>query len=332
MEKVNKVVWGIIGAGDVCEVKSAPAMYKTYFSEVKTVMRRNAEKAADYAKRHGISKWTTKLDEILNDDEINAVYIATPPNTHAELTIMAAKAGKAVYVEKPMANTYRECKLMIDACKNANVPLFVAYYRRTLRGFLRVKEIIEQGKLGKIRFVNIEMNQPLQPDIIANSETNWRVDPEVAGGGYFHDLASHQLDYLDFLFGKIVQAKGISSNQAGKYPADDIVSASFLFENGVIGSGNWCFSTNAVSEKDEIRIVGSKGELSFNTFGNPMIISLNTFQHGREEFSIKHSQPIQKHLIQFVVDELRGVGVSPSSGISGARTSWVMDQITNLPV
>lgn len=332
MEKLNKVVWGIIGAGDVCEVKSAPAMYKIYFSEVKTVMRRNAEKAADYAKRHGISKWTTSLDEILNDDEINAIYIATPPSTHAELTILAAKAGKAVYVEKPMANTYMECKLMIDACENANVPLFIAYYRRTLRGFLKVKEIIEQGKLGEIRFVNIEMNQSLRPEIIANSETNWRVNPEVAGGGYFHDLASHQLDYLDFLFGKIVQAKGISSNQAGKYPADDIVSASFLFENGVIGSGNWCFSTNAVSEKDEIRIVGSKGELSFNTFGNPMIISLNTFQHGREELSIKHSQPIQKHLIQLVVDELRGVGASPSSGISGARTSWVMDQITNLTI
>lgn len=330
MEKVNKVVWGIIGAGVVCEVKSAPAMYKIYFSEVKTVMRRNAEKAADYAKRHGIPKWTTSLDEILNDEEINAIYIATPPSTHAELTIKAAKAGKAVYVEKPMANTAAECMSMIEACENANVPLFVAYYRRTLRGFLKVKEIIEQGKLGEIRFVNIEMNQPLQPDIIANSETNWRVNPVIAGGGYFHDLASHQLDYLDFLFGKIVQAKGVSSNQAGKYQADDIVSASFLFENGVIGSGNWCFSTNPVSEKDEIRIVGSKGELSFNTFGNPMIISLNTFQRGREELSIKHSQPIQKHLIQFIVDELRGTGISPSSGVSGARTSWVMDQITNL--
>lgn len=329
MKNIDKVVWGIIGAGDVCEVKSAPAMYKTKFSEVKTVMRRNAEKAADYAKRHGISNWTTNLDEILNDDEINAVYIATPPSTHAELTIKAANAGKAVYVEKPMANTFLECLSMIDACEKANVPLFVAYYRRTLRGFIKVKEIIEQGKIGEIRFVNIEMNQPLQPDIIANSETNWRVNPEMSGGGYFHDLASHQLDYLDFLFGKIVQAKGVSANQAGKYIADDIVSASFKFENDIIGSGNWCFSANPVSEKDVIKIIGSKGELSFNSFGNPMIISINTFKYGHEELSIKHSQPIQKHLIHLIVDELRGEGVSPSSGVSGARTSWVMDQITN---
>jgi predicted dehydrogenase len=328
MKKANKVVWGIIGAGDVCEVKSAPAMYKTFFSEVKTVMRRDGLKAADYAKRHGISNWTTNLDEVLNDDEINAIYIATPPNMHAELTIKAAKAGKAVYVEKPMANSHAECLKMIEACKKANVPLFVAYYRRTLRGFLKVKEIVEQGKLGDIRFVNIEMNQSIQPGIIAGDKAGWRVDPEMSGG-YFHDLASHQLDFLDFLFGKIVMAKGISTNQAGKYQADDIVSATFQFENGVIGSGNWCFSANPVSVRDVIRIVGSKGELSFNTFGIPMIISINTFQGGHEELSIKHTQPIEKHLIQMVVDELRGTGFSPSTGVSGARTNWVMDQITN---
>ena len=190
MKKVDKVVWGIIGAGDVCEIKSAPAMYSIPNSEVKTVMRRNAVKAADFAERHGIGHWTTNLDEMLNDDEINAIYIATPPNTHAELTLKAANAGKAVYVEKPMANTYAECLAMIKACQTANVPLFTAYYRRTLPGFLKVKELIESGKLGEIRFVNIEMYQPCQPDIIAQPENNWRVLPEISGGGYFHDSKS----------------------------------------------------------------------------------------------------------------------------------------------
>ena len=198
MEKVDKVVWGIIGAGDVCEIKSAPAMYTIPNSEVKMVMRRNAEKAADFARRHGIGHWTNDLDEMLNDDEINAIYIATPPNTHAGLTLKAAKAGKAVYVEKPMAHTYADCLTMIEACQTANVPLFTAYYRRTLPGFLKVKELIDSGKLGEIRFVNIEMYQPCQPDIIAQTENNWRVQPEISGGGYFHDLASHQLDFLDF--------------------------------------------------------------------------------------------------------------------------------------
>lgn len=329
MKKADKVIWGIIGAGDVCEVKSAPAMYSIPNSEVKMVMRRNAAKAADFAKRHNIGHWTTNLDELLNDGEINAIYIATPPDSHAEITIKAAKAGKAVYVEKPMANTYAECQTMIEACKKANVPLFTAYYRRTLPGFLKVKELVESGKIGDIRFVNIEMYQPLQTEIVAQAENNWRVIPEIAGGGYFHDLASHQLDYLDFLFGPIVESKGISFNQSHSYPADDIVTGSFRFENGAIGTGMWCFTTDAVSEKDSIRIVGSKGELSFNTFGSPMMIRMKTTESGMEEFSYMHSQPIQKPLVQLIVDELRGVGTSPSTGSTGARTTLVLDSITS---
>ena len=328
MEKLEKVVWGIIGAGDVCEVKSAPALYTIPHSEVKMVMRRNAIKAADFALRHGIGQWTTNLDELLNDGEINAVYIATPPDTHAALTLKCAQAGKAVYVEKPMANTHAECQSMIDACRAANVSLFTAYYRRTLPGFLKVKELVESGALGDIRFVNIEMYQPLQADIIANLATNWRVNPEIAGGGYFHDLASHQLDYLDFLFGPITDSKGVTSNQAGMYPADDIVTASFRFENGVLGTGMWCFTTDKVSEKDFTRIVGSKGELTFNTFGSPMIVQLKTREGGSEEFSYIHAQPIQEPLVRVIVAELRGLGVSPSTGASGARTTLVLDRIT----
>ena len=291
-------------------------------------MRRNATKAADFALRHGIGQWTTNLDELLNDGEINAVYIATPPDTHAALTLKCAQAGKAVYVEKPMANTHAECLAMIEACRAANVSLFTAYYRRTLPGFLKVKELVESGALGDIRFVNIEMYQPLQADIIANLATNWRVNPEIAGGGYFHDLASHQLDYLDFLFGPITDSKGVTSNQAGMYPADDIVTASFRFENGVLGTGMWCFTTDKVSEKDFTRIVGSKGELTFNTFGSPMIVQLKTREGGSEEFSYIHAQPIQEPLVRVLVDELRGLGVSPSTGASGARTTLVLDRIT----
>ncbi len=327
MEKVNKIVWGIIGAGDVCEIKSVPAMYSIPYSEVKTVMRRNASKAADFAMRHSIGRWTTDLDELLNDGDINAIYIATPPGSHAELTVKCAAAGKAVYVEKPMANTYQECMLMIDACRKANVPLFVAYYRRTLPGFLKVKELIESGIIGDIRFVNIEMYQSSQPNMIVQQENNWRVLPEISGGGYFHDLASHQLDYLDFLFGPVAESKGIATNQARLYPADDIVSGSFRFENGIMGSGMWCFTTGLISEKDTIRIVGSTGELTFNTFGSPMIIQVESIENGREEFNYKHAQPIQQSLIQLIVDELRGVGLSPSNGESGARTSLMMEKM-----
>ena len=215
MDTSKNIIWGVIGAGNVCEVKSAPAMNQIPGSKIKTIMRRSAEKAADYAQRHHIEHWTTDINNIINDPEITAIYIATPPDTHSIYTTLAATAGKAVYVEKPMANTYAECISMIEVCKKHNVPLFVAYYRRTLPGFLKVKKLIESGILGEIRLVSIEMFQPFQPVLIAQAETNWRVKPEIAGGGYFHDLASHQLDYLDFLFGPITQAKGISGIKPG---------------------------------------------------------------------------------------------------------------------
>ena len=327
MQKIEKVIWGIIGAGDVCEKKSAPALYSLPNSEVKMVMRRNAEKAADFAKRHKIPFWTTDLSELLQDSEINAIYIATPPCSHAELTNLAAKAGKAVYVEKPMARTYSESLTMIDACNEADVPLFVAYYRRSLPGFLKVKEILESGTIGVIRFVNIEMIQALEPEIISKNELNWRVIPEISGGGYFHDLASHQFDYLDYIFGPIKEATGITVNQSAIYLAEDIVTASFRFENGIIGSGVWCFNASESSKKDSLRIVGSMGELEFNTFGDPMIINVNLKNNESFQFQFSHKQPIQQPLVELIIDELRACGKSPSTGISGSRTSWVMDKI-----
>lgn len=326
MKTVEKVIWGVIGAGSVCEVKSVPGMYKVANSEVKTVMRRNDEKAADFARRHGIANSTTDADDIFNDPEINIVYVGTPPDTHCEYTLRAAAAGKAVYVEKPMANTDEECAKMIEVCKKADVPLFVAYYRRALPGFNQLREIIRLGRIGEVRFVDIEMwRAPRSYDL--NTEDNWRVFPEISGGGHFHDLAAHQLDYLDSLFGPIVLAQGIGVNQAGFYPADDLVSGTFLFENGVVGTGMWCFAADTSSEKETISILGSKGHLVFNTFGSPLQIRITT-SGGSELVETEHPDHIQQPLIQTIVDELRGIGTCPSTGVSGARTTKVMKKIT----
>ncbi len=328
MKKLESIVWGVIGAGDVCERKSVPAMYTVAHSKVKTVMRRNAVKAKDFARRHNINNWTTDIDALLADADINAIYIATPPNSHAELTLKAAKAGKAVYVEKPMANTLAECNAMVEACREADVALFVAYYRRTLPGFVKVKEIIDSGWLGEVRAVNIEMYKALTEADSKNDDNNWRVDPDIAGGGYFHDLASHTLDYLDFLFGKIIAVHGIASNQAKAYRSDDIVSANFEFENGVIGTGLWCFASSKCAEKDSVKIIGSKGELSFNCFGDPMTINLISEEQGNQTLHFLHQQPVQQSLVQLIVDELRGEGTCPSKGDNGTRATAVMEEIT----
>lgn len=325
----NIIKWGVLGVGKVCEEKSVPGMYKTTHSEVVAVMRRNHLLAADFAHRHHIAKWYSNADELMNDPEVNAIYIATPPGSHAELCKKAANAGKPVYVEKPMARTHAETLEMITACKNAGVPLFVAYYRRALPFFLKIKELIEVYKIGDVRFVNIRMYKRLDHQADSLEGHHWRIIPEIAGGGYFYDLASHQFDFLDFLFGKITKVVGFSTNQANQYEVEDLVAGSFLFENGVVGNGVWCFTTGKVSEKEAVEIVGSKGQIEFRTFGDPTIV-ITTDAKGREEIIIPYPQHIQQPLIQTIVNELLGTGTCPSTGESAARTNWVLEQFKRI--
>lgn len=152
--------------------------------------------------------------------------------------------------------------------------------------------------------------------------------PEIAGGGYFYDLASHQLDYLDYLFGPIKEAQGYAHNQAGLYPAEDIVSGSFYFENGVIGQGTWCFTTSNVSDLEKTTIIGSKGKISFSYFGDGSV-TLDIDGEEKEVLPFMLPRHIQLPLINTIVDELLGTGTCPSTGTSGARTNWVMEKLCN---
>ncbi len=327
---LSTVNWGIIGVGDVCEVKSAPAMKKIAHSRLVAVMRRDGKKAADYARRHRVAKWYDDADALLNDPNVNAIYIATPPDSHADYTLRAAALGKPVYVEKPMARTYAECQTMIEACEQAGVPLLVAYYRRALPHFLKIKELIDQGMIGAVRCVEIQLFQSVSAQLVASSEDNWRVQPDISGGGYFYDLASHTLDFLDFALGPVREVHGFKANQAGLYPADDIVAASFVFESGVIGNGIWCFTTAEVAQREDVTIIGDRGKITFKTFGSGRI-RLERDGHKAEIFDFKIPQHIQQPLIEQIVHMLRGEGHCVSTGITAARTNWVMEQLRNLP-
>jgi predicted dehydrogenase len=320
---MRTIRWGMIGCGGVAEVKSGPAFQKARDSSLVAVMRRNGARAKDYAERHGVAKWYDDAEALLSDPEVDAIYIATPPDSHRDYTLRAARAGKPVYVEKPMARHFAECREMIGACEQAGVPLFVAYYRRALPRFLKIKELIQDGAIGDIRFVSIDFYQPLAPEDLDPDNLPWRVIPEIAGGGRFVDLASHMLDFLDYALGPIRDAEGRASNQAGRYRAEDIVSATFVFESGVQGVGTWCFS--AFDERDATEIVGSKGKIEYSTFDTQPIVL--TTAAGRSEFPIGNPPHIQQPMIQCVVDTLNGAGTSPSTGVTAARTSWVMERM-----
>ncbi len=321
----SEVRWGILGVGDVCEVKSAPAMNKIRHSSLVAVMRRTLEKAKDYAERHHVPKWYNDADELLKDPDINAIYIATPPNAHEYLTKKALAAGKPVYVEKPMARTSLECQSMIAASSKAGLPLYVAYYRRALPNFLKIKELVESGVIGNVRLVSVQLHKPMNLEQAAD-EINWRVKPDVAGGGYFYDLASHQLDFLDYLLGPIATATGLSGNQAGLYEANDIVTGNFRFKNGVMGTGSWCFTGGDSSGMDKTTIMGNKGQIIYPTFDRSQVL-LDTEQNGRQTFDFDLPRHIQQPLIQTVVDDLLGEGKCPSNGVSGARTNRVMEKL-----
>ena len=320
---MRTIRWGIIGCGDVTEVKSGPGFQKADHSTLVAVMRRNGMFAKDYAERHRVSRWYDDASKLINDPEVDAVYVATPPSSHKQYTLMAAKAGKPVYVEKPMALNFAECQEMIAGCKKAAVPLFIAYYRRALPRFLKIKEILDSEAIGQVRFVSVTLYEPASEANVNAAAPAWRIVPEISGGGLFVDLASHMLDFLDYALGPIASVRGRAATQAGQYKAEDIVTGLFQFESGVHGIGAWCFT--AGEKSDVTKVVGSGGEISFSTFDTRPIL-LKTTQ-GVTEFSVTNPEHIEQPLIQTIVDELRGLGVCPSTGETAARTSWVMDQM-----
>ena len=314
--------WGIIGCGDVTEVKSGPAYQKTEGFELVAVMRRDEIKLKDYAHRHGIEKYYTSADALIHDDDIDAVYIATPPDSHRHYALKVAEAGKPCCIEKPLAPSYRESSLIYEAFKKKDIPLFVAYYRRSLPRFNRIKDWLSGNKIGEIRHINWHLSQP--PNAVdLFGEYNWRTDPMVAPGGYFDDLASHGLDLFIYLLGEIQKVSGISLNQQGLYDAKDAISACWLHKGGVTGAGVWNFG---IEPMDRVEIFGSIGKIQFSVFEeNPLILN----KDGKMiEFFIEHPKNVQLPHVENMKKHLLEKGLShPSSGQTAVHTSWVMDQI-----
>lgn len=318
--------WGFIGCGNVTEKKSGPAFRKVDSSDIMAVMRRNEELANDYAMRHKIAKWYSDANALINDTDVNAVYVSTPPGSHAKYAIAAMEAGKPVYIEKPMAASYQECVAISEVAKKTGVPCFVAYYRRTLPYFLRVKQLIDTGEIGEVKTVKINFIIPPYPSDLSSETLPWRVKKEISGAGYFYDLASHQLDYLDFVFGEITDARGIAKNLAGLYDVEDMVEGEWSHKSGVKGSGHWNFAAPVTERTDEIIVNGTLGTIEFSTFNfTPIVLNNGS---GEKIFKEENPENIQFYLIRSIVNYLNGKGDYPVSDFRSAmRTNWVMDKM-----
>lgn len=317
------ISWGIIGCGDVTELKSGPAFNKIAGSSLGAVMRRDGAKAKDYAERHGVPKWYTDASQLINDPSINAIYVATPPGSHEEYAIAALLAGKPVYVEKPMSTGTASCLRMQAVAEKMGGKLTVAHYRRGLPMFNKVKTLIGEKVIGDIRTVRLSMLQQDKSAIIANTGNNWRVDPAIAGAGLFYDLAPHQLDIILYFFGNPIESYGISANLAGLYKAEDVVTGVMRLPGNILFTGQWCFTVGETAQEDICEITGSKGKISFPVFGHRLKV---TTAAGEEVTDFQPPAHIQQPMIEKVVQYFSGQGKNPCSAGDAIESMKVMER------
>lgn len=336
--------WGIIGCGDVAEVKSGPGFQQVEGSALVAVMRRDGAKAADYAHRHNVPYWFDDANAVINHPEVDAVYIATPPGSHLDYALAVCAAGKPCYVEKPMARSHAECVAMIEAFETAGLPLFVAFYRRSLARFIKAKELVETGRIGQVTGVSYRFASASHRRTDA-ANLPWRLQAEEAGGGLFLDLGCHTLDIIDFIVGSLSEVEGTASNLAGPYDVEDSIIMRFRTPSGALGTAAWNFVSGV--NTDVIEITGTDGQIALSTFGNepvrlralPGAPSTNFPGQGAnaasraelqdETLDIPNPLHIQQPLIQTIVDQLHGKGVCPSTGVTASRTALVMDTALN---
>lgn len=322
--QTDNINWGIIGCGDVCEVKSGPAFSKVPHSKLVAVMRRDAVKAKDFAERHQVPTFYTDAADLVNDSEVNAVYIATPPFLHEAYTELALKAGKPVYVEKPVTTDAASVIRMIGYEKKYAGKVSVAHYRRALPLFRTVKQLLEENRIGKVKMVLLKTLQPLQSKIVAKTSDNWRIDPAYSGGGLFHDLSPHQLDILYWLFGKPEMLDVFATNQGKHYNVPDVTMVRLSFANDVYFNGVWNFNIADSAVEDSCEIIGDKGSMRFSFFSMGHLTV--TSAAGTELIEMQYPTHIQQPHINNVVQFFRNEGPNPCSLEEALVTMEIMDR------
>ena len=323
---MNRINWGIIGCGDVTEIKSGPAFGKVPQSALVAVMRRDAAKAEDYARRHRVARWYNDAYKLIQDQDVNAIYVATPPDSHEEYATAAMRAGKPVYLEKPMSIDVASASRIANIAHEKNLKLVVAHYRRAQPRFKTIRQLILDGMIGKVLVAKLELSKPPYTKAELEDPRNaWRVNPAIAGGGLFHDLAPHQLDLMYYFFGPVQKVQGIATRQGGQYDADDMVVANILFQNGVACCGSWCFNAPCTSLTDQCEILGTNGTISFNVFSSNSFRLLT--KENERTFSFDELQHVQQPMIEATVRYFLGEGPNPCTPDEGCEIMRLMAAI-----
>lgn len=342
---MNKVVrWGIIGCGDVVERKVGNSFQSVPGSTLTAVMRRSADKAERFAERFKVDTWTTNPQEIIDNPEVDAVYVATPPAHHMDYALAVCEAGKPCLVEKPAGRSAAELQAMVDAFQAAGLPLFVSYYRRYLPKFRKVKEIIDSGKLGAITGITYRQSAP-------PPRNNWRSSAASSGGGLFFDVGGHVLDLFDDWFGEIELRSSTAANTCPQHDVEDTVSLAFRTPAGTPGLAMWNFAAPSMSES--LTIEGRWGRLQLEcvncwktlevelrstpshrrrrpSLGQLVSRGLGGRKHDRhvqaETYRFKRSGFVHQPMIQNVVECIAAGGAGNGSASAALRASRLMDR------
>ncbi len=313
--------WGLVGYGDLADKRSAAALQQASGSSLAGVWGRNPERTREFAAKHKIPQAHDSLKALLASG-IDAVYICTPPDSHAAYAQAAIEVGKHVLVEKPMAATVRDCERMIEAAKRAGVTLGVAYYRRTFPKMHAIKRLIDDGVLGKPTWVNIACHSWFNPT--SNDPKHWRVEKTRSGGaGALADIGVHRFDLLDFWLGPSKLVFRDLQHLVHAYEVEDGASIVLKLANGA--PVHAYFSWNSKTWIDRFEIVGSEGKLIADPLDGPPL----TVIRGRDREELKIDPPANAHL-PCVEDFVRAVvdkRLPLCDGEAGLRTNRLLEQI-----
>lgn len=254
---MKQLRWGLIGCGDIARKRIAPALRDSARCELHAVSRAQSELAEAFARDFGARKWYGDWQQLLLDEEIDAVYIATPVHLHAAQTIAAAEAGKHVLCEKPMALDVAECDRMIAACRANKIKLGVAYYRHFYPVVERMKSIIAAGEIGTVALVQINAFEWFNPG--ADDPRAWLLKKQLSGGGPMFDFGCHRIEVLTNIFGRITKVRALTTNSLFEREVEDTATALFQFEKGV--SGVLSVSHATLEPRDSVNIFGSLGSI-----------------------------------------------------------------------
>lgn len=318
---MRKIKWGLIGCGDISRKRIAPALRDLDSCELSAVSRANFDQAESFAREFGARKWYREWQELLADEEVEAVYIATPVHLHAAQAVAAAEAGKHVLCEKPMAMSAEGCERMIAACEENRVRLGVAYYRHFYPVIDRIRTLLSEGETG--RPILVQMNAFEKFDPSPSHPRRWLLDRNLSGGGPMMDFGCHRIEVLLHLFGRVKSCRSLVSNILFDREVEDTATALFEFENGP--QAVLSVTHAAYEPQDTLNIFGSDGSIHVAVL-NEGAVRIRTEAGERSETHAPHPNFHQPLIEDFAraLSEGRDPRVDGSVGLEVARIEEVI--------